>query len=139
MKFNSFLLTKLSEKYGHNANRYLRECFDLYVPLSSYILDFAYAIQDIDMHNLTKDIMNFAFELCKDGGIAESLFDYDVACNKYSNALFVLEELEKELYHTLRFSNEDTTSSHEEDERKANAQQKQKIEMVNGQSMPTAN
>ena len=55
--------------------------------------------------------MNFAYELCNDGGIAESLFDYEVAANKYSNALYVLDELERELYHTLRFSNEDTTSS----------------------------
>jgi hypothetical protein len=63
------------------------------MPLSSFILDFSYQIPDIELTSLLKDIMNFAFELCKDGGIAESLFDYEVACNKYNNALFVLDEL----------------------------------------------
>lgn len=117
IKFNSFLLTKLSEKYGHHASRYLKECFDLYLPLSSFILDFSYTISDIDMHNLSKDIMNFALELSKDGGLSESLYDYEIACNKYHNALFILDELQRELYHTLRFSNEDTNSSHEEEDK----------------------
>lgn len=83
-------------------------------------MDFTYAISDMDLHSLTRDIMNFAFELAQAGAQAESFYDYEQASSKYSSALFVLGEIERECYHTLRFSNEDTNSSHEDDEKKAN-------------------
>lgn len=54
--------------------------------------------------------MLYMFAMLKEGAIAESLFDYQKAFDKYTGALFLVEELSRELCNSLKFSNEESQS-----------------------------
>ncbi len=52
--------------------------------------------------------MTYALQLSKDGAALECLFEYSQASEKYKFSVFVIDELLFELYHSLRFSNDDS-------------------------------
>lgn len=83
--------------------------------LYSFVTDFSYIINDLNYETITEDLIMYGLELCREGSVQEQLENYDKAIAKYESAQFVLSELTIELYHTLKFSNEDTQSSSNED------------------------
>ena len=64
---------------------------------------------------MTEDLLSYGLQLCKQGTIEHALDNFSKALLKYESASFVLSELTIELYHTLKFSNEDTQSSSNDD------------------------
>ena len=64
----------------------------------------------------SEDLVTYALNLSKEAAVNESLRDYALANSKYKCALFVMEEVTRELYHSLKFSNEDSSSSPPVDE-----------------------
>ena len=93
--------------------------------LYSFVTDFSYIMDDLKYETITEDLITYGLELCRDASVQEQLENYDKAIAKYESAQFILNELTIELYHTLKFSNEDTQSSSNEDAH----QQQQRIEM----------
>lgn len=104
-------------------NTSIYKATDKFMLLYSFVTDFSYIIEDLNYETITEDLIAYGLELCRDGSVQEQLENYDKAIAKYESAKFVLNELTIELYHTLKFSNEDTQSSSNED-----GHQQQKIE-----------
>jgi len=63
---------------------------------------------------MSKSLFNFAIKLAQDGAFHETLYEYKLAMDKYDSALFVLDELIRELYNTLHFSKEDRSTKRTE-------------------------
>lgn len=96
-------------------NTSLHKATDKFMLLYSFVTDFSYIMDDLNYETITEDLIAYGLELCHDGSVQEQLENYDKAIAKYESATFVLSELSIELYHTLKFSNEDTQSSSNED------------------------
>lgn len=96
-------------------NTSIHKATDKFMLLYSFVTDFSYIIEDLNYETITEDLIAYGLELCRDGSVQEQLENYDKAIAKYESAKFVLNELTIELYHTLKFSNEDTQSSSNED------------------------
>lgn len=105
IKFTPFFLSKLSEKHGLKIVSILFEkSFTIYCDLMSKILDFCYRIDAIQLNNLGKNLKSAVLDLCEEGGNYEILLDYKMAKEKYQAASFIIEELIREMSHSLNFS-----------------------------------
>ena len=89
-------------------NTSIHKATDKFMLLYSFVTDFSYIIEDLNYETITEDLIAYGLELCRDGSVQEQLENYDKATAKYESAKFVLD-------HTLKFSNEDTQSSSNED------------------------
>lgn len=93
----------------------IQKAVDKFQLLFSFLIDFSYIIEDLNYETITEDLIGYGLELCREGSVQEQLENYAKARAKYESAQFILSELTIELYHTLKFSNEDTQSSSNED------------------------
>lgn len=91
IKITPFLINKIQEKLGPFVVSRLKECFSVYKDLSIYVQDLSY--QSIS----SEQLVDFALSLCKAGAVCESLSDYAGADWKYRGALFVMDEVMREL------------------------------------------
>ena len=89
----------------------LEESIHLYFELISHIIDIGYLIQAIDISQLSKELLNYGIELCKQGALYESIYEYKLAKQKYMNALFIIDELYGEFHQALKFSEAEGFSS----------------------------
>jgi len=53
---------------------------------------------------LGKNLKSAVLDLCEEGGNYEILLDYKMAKEKYQAASFIIEELIREMSHSLNFS-----------------------------------
>lgn len=67
-------------------------------------MDLCFILERIDCDTLDSQLKNYAFELFKQGAAYETSLDQERALIKYQCALFVIEELMRELCHSLKSS-----------------------------------
>jgi predicted NACHT family NTPase len=101
----------------------------LYQKLTCYITDFSILVQEgeLNFNTLTDDLMHYGLTICKQGLASESLEDLQKAKDKYCSARYIIDELSREFYHSLKFSNYENQSSDS-----ANAQ-KRSMQLVDPQ------
>jgi hypothetical protein len=87
------LLLKLSEKYNNLVTKFSQELFELFIPLSTFILEFGYVTSELDINNISKDILYYGLDLIRSGAYEESLYNYEQAHRKYKCAQFVAQEI----------------------------------------------
>ena len=64
IKLNDFMMLKLAESRGTKILEQLMEAMSLYLPLSDFLRDFSYEIDEIDYLSITDDYMDLALDLC---------------------------------------------------------------------------
>lgn len=108
IKFTSFLLDRLAEKLGQKICSKIQESLDLYLFLCEYLNSFGFVIDEMTFESLSDDLLYYGLELCKEGTVQESFHNFKNANQKYLNAQFIMDELTRELFHSLKFSTEES-------------------------------
>lgn len=115
IKFTPFLLEKLAERYGQAICHSIETSLTLFLKLSEFLLEYSFALDELSFDSLSDELLHFALDLLKRGALQESLGNKREALLKYHHGSFVLDELNRELYHSLKFSTEDEDARQGED------------------------